>query len=151
MNNYHRTAAWLHACGKEPGNAQHLSVQIGCHIEEVCELLGALTTDNDGYGSKLLDRCRDELEWLAGRLKSGESLVYIEPRHRIAALDALCDCEVTGNGIAYLAGMDKAKAEGRVLDSNDSKLQADGTPVLLHGGKIGKSSRYVAPDLHDCV
>lgn len=150
MTNYQRTAAWLHACGKEPGNPAHLSAQIGVHIEEFCEFLAAITTDKEGYG-KLIDRCRDDLEWFAAKLKSGQSLAYIEPRHRIAALDALCDCDVTGNGVAWLAGFDKDEADRRVLDSNDSKLNADGTAVILPGGKIGKGERYRAPDLAGCI
>lgn len=53
------------------------------------------------------------------------------------ALDALCDMELTGNGIAYLAGFNKVDADQAVLDSNDAKL-VDGKPVILPSGKIGK-------------
>lgn len=62
-------------------------------------------------------------------------------------LDALCDREVTGNGLAFLLGFDKDAADQEVLRSNDSKLNEDGTPVILPGGKIGKSRRYRAPNL----
>ena len=44
MNNYQRTAAWLAACGKEP-SSKNLSIQIGCHLEEMIELLECLELD----------------------------------------------------------------------------------------------------------
>ena len=66
------------------------------------------------------------------------------------ALDALCDTEVTGNGIAYLAGFDKNGADQEVLASNESKL-VDGKPVIQPGGKIGKGPNYRAPELEKFV
>lgn len=144
MNNFTRTANWLAACGKWP---DHLgaSVQIGCHIEEVCEFLRTLRTDKDGY-ALLLKRTCDDLEWFAGKLKKGDSIVHIDPANRVHALDALCDSEVTGNGVAYMLGMNKIAADEAVLASNESKLE-DGKPVILPGGKIGKGRDYAAPNL----
>ena len=101
LNNYERTARWLKACGKEPSH-EGLAVQIGCHIEELCEFLAVLRTDKEGYG-KLLDRTRTDLEWFGSKLKRREVMVYIPTHLRTDALDALCDSEVTGNGVAYLA------------------------------------------------
>jgi hypothetical protein len=147
-SNFERTVAWLKACGKEP-DALDLSVQIGCHLEEFCEFLGALRSDSEGYG-KLLERTRTDLDWFAGKLKRREQFVYIPVHLRTDALDALCDTEVTGNGVAYLAGMDKPGADAAVLDSNDSKLE-DGKAVILPGGKIGKGKDYKAPDLRKFV
>jgi hypothetical protein len=65
---------------------------------------------------------------------------------RVACLDALCDIDVTLNGVAFLAGFDKNGADDAVLDSNDSKFE-DGKAVILPGGKIGKGKNYVEPDL----
>jgi len=65
---------------------------------------------------------------------------------RAEALDAICDSEVTGNGVAYLAGFDKRGADQAVLASNDAKL-VDGKPVILPGGKIGKPEGWKAPNL----
>lgn len=148
MNNYERTEEWLRACGKEP-SAENLSVQIGCHIEEFCEFLKSLRTDSEGY-AKLLDRTRLDLDWFASKLKRREQLVYVPIHLRIEALDALCDTEVTGNGIAYLAGFDKQGADEAVLQSNEAKL-VDGKPVLLEGGKIGKPAGWTAPELRGFV
>lgn len=146
--NYKRTADWLKACGKEP-NPEGLAVQIGCHIEEFCEFLQVLRTDKDGY-AKLLDRTRNDLEWFASKLKRRELMVYIPTHLREKALDALCDSEVTGNGVAYMAEFRKVQADALVLESNDAKL-VDGKPVILEGGKIGKPEGWKAPDLRELV
>lgn len=148
LTNYDRTANWLKACGKEP-NIEGLSVQIGCHLEEICEFLGALRSDSEGYG-KLLERTKADLEWFAVKLKKREQFVYIPTHLRVDALDALCDTEVTGNGVAYMAGMDKPGADQAVLASNEAKL-VDGKPVILEGGKIGKPEGWKPPDLREFI
>ena len=148
MTNYERTANWLKACGKEQ-TIENLSVQIGVHLEEFCEFLACLRSDSEGYG-KLLERTRTDLEWFAGKLKRREQFAYIPIHLRVDALDALCDSEVTGNGVAYLAGFDKDAADQEVLASNESKLE-DGKAVILEGGKIGKGKDYKAPNLRGFV
>jgi len=101
VTNYERTAAWLMACGKEPTTA-NLSVQIGCHIEEFIELLGTLdfASPND---QKIVSAVMAELNYVSKNLKTRTSLARIRIDQREQALDALCDGEVTGNGIAFLA------------------------------------------------
>lgn len=148
MTNYERTKAWLEACGKTP-TPENLSVQIGVHLEEFCELLACLRSDSEGYG-KLMERTKADLEWFAVKLKKREQFVYIPIHLRTDALDALCDSEVTGNGVAFLAGFDKDGADQEVLASNDSKLE-DGKAVILEGGKIGKGKDYKAPNLRGFV
>jgi|GEM_PF-724240 len=148
LTNYQRTAAWLAACGKEPSQ-ENLSLQLGCHIEEFCELLSVLRTDSEGY-AKLLDRTRLDLEWFASKLKRAEQQVYIPTHLRADALDALCDTDVTGNGVAYLAGFKKTEADQAVLASNEAKL-IDGKPVILPGGKIGKPEGWKPPELRQFV
>lgn len=149
-SNFRRTADWLKAAGKQPGNEQHISVQAGVMLEEMAELLACLRTPNDGY-QMLLDRTRTDLEWFASKLKRQEQMVYIPTHKRVDALDAFCDVEVTLNGVAWLSQMDKDGADQEVLASNESKLNEDGTAVILEGGKVGKSSRYIAPNLKSFV
>lgn len=148
MTNFDRTVNWLKACGKEP-NPENMSVQIGCHLEEVCEFIKTLRTDSEGY-AKLMDRTRLDLEWFASKLKRREQFVYIPTHLRVDALDALCDTDVTGNGVAYMAGFAKNGADEAVLASNDAKL-VDGKPVILEGGKIGKPLGWKAPELRGFV
>jgi len=90
------------------------------------------------------------LEDIGIDLKRGAISGSIPHSKRASALDALCDMEVTGNGVAYLAGFNKRTADGRVLDANDAKL-VDGKPVILPGGKIGKPEGWAPADLSDCV
>ena len=143
---FYATANWLAACGKEPGNAAQLSTQIGCHIEEFAEFLRAVYIEsNTGITSTAMQELAAHLEGCAVTLKQGLAVAKFFDRE--AALDALCDSDVTGNGVAFLAGFDKAEADRRVIASNYSKFNEDGTPVILEGGKIGKSAGYAPPDL----
>ena len=57
---------------------------------------------------------------------------------------------MTGNGIAYLADMDKEGADQAVLDANDAKL-VGGKPVILPGGKIGKPEGWKPADISGFV
>lgn len=150
MTNYQRTAAWLHACGKELGNEEQASTQIGCDAEEFAEWLSCLRVSQDGW-AKVLERVTTDLDDLAKAIKSGKITAHVPKHLRVDALDALCDREVTGNGCAYMLGFAKEDADGEVLDSNDSKLDDDGKAVILPGGKIGKSANYRAPDLREFV
>lgn len=147
-SNYQRTADWLSACGKFP-SPEAFSLQVGCDIEEYCEFLRTLRIDSEGY-AKLIERTVADLEWFAVKLKKGEQQVYLPVHLRTDALDALCDREVTGNGVAYLAGLNKPAADEAVLASNDAKL-IDGKPVILPGGKIGKPEGWKPPDLRRFV
>jgi predicted HAD superfamily Cof-like phosphohydrolase len=147
-SNFERTAAWLKACGKVPGPAA-LSVQIGCHLEEFIEFLMCVDFDS-AEDAESLERSVADLLRVANCLKKGLFMACLNPSDRIEALDALCDSEVTGNGVAYLAGFDKQGADMAVLASNEAKL-VDGKPVILPGGKIGKPDGWKAPDLSGFV
>lgn len=149
MNNFERTSAWLQACGKGK-TLENTSVQVGCMLEEICELLDCLRTESEGY-AQLIKRTSIDLAWFAGKLKKREQVVYIPHHLRVDALDALCDIEVTGNGVAYLSNFKKSEADQAVLASNDAKL-VDGKPVFIEGtSKIGKPEGWSAPDLRNFV
>lgn len=150
MTNFQRTAAWLHACGKDK-TAGNLSVQVGCHIEEFIEFLDQIEVwDPNSMAVHRLAVASDLLQLVATGLKRGVEMVRIPQQNRQYALDALCDLEVTGNGVAYLAGFDKESADLEVLAANDAKL-VDGKPVILDGGKIGKPPGWKAADLSEFV
>jgi len=148
MTNFQRTSAWLAACGKEP-SVENLSVQIGCDLEETAELLRCLRVSGDGW-ARLVERLVADLESLGNELKRRRQTAHFPNHLREEVLDALCDREVTGNGIAYLAGFNKDGADQEVLRSNDSKLE-DGKPVILDGGKIGKGRNFSPPNLRPFV
>ena len=148
MTNYQRTKAWLEACGKTP-TPESLSVQIGVDLEEQAELLRCLRVSKEGW-ARLLERVVIDLESLGKELKRGDLVAHFPAHLRTEVLDAICDREVTGNGVAYLAGFDKDGADQEVLASNESKLE-DGKPVILPGGKIGKPAGWKAPNLKGFV
>ena len=144
MTNFQRTAQWLAACGKEPGNTKHFSVQVGCHIEEVVELLTSIETDFTDEELPLIGTALGTLTHAAQALKAGDRHARVSKP--LEFLDGLCDCEVTGNGLAFLAGMNKDGADQAVLASNDSKL-FEGRAMFHPGGKIAKPAAWVAPNL----
>ena len=113
------------------------------------ELLECIDTDC-AEDTNSLECLSDDLRLIATSLKKGITQAFIKTGKEVHALDALCDTEVTGNGIAYLAGFDKNGADQEVLASNESKL-VDGKPVILPGGKIGKGPNYRAPELEKFV
>jgi len=153
VTNYQRTESWLKACGKYPC-PQHLSTQIGCHLEEMAEFLSCLailTNENtfDRGLNIILSSAIESISYVGEMVKTGNVKAIIDAR--IDALDALCDTEVTGNGVAYLAGFNKDAADIAVLDSNDAKL-VDGKPVFKPGTmKIGKPEGWIPPSLSEFV
>lgn len=151
MTNYDRTKAWLSACGKRPSK-DSLSVQIGCDIEEATEFLREVDFDADPDTAvrlrRIILRAVEDLEFVALKIKKGEHTAILSNYEK--ALDALCDREVTGNGVAYFANFNKNAADQAVLDANDAKL-VDGKPVILPGGKIGKPEGWKPADLSGYV
>ena len=119
----------------------HFNVQLGCHLEEICEMLAVLnTTQND-----TLVRARAALAWLADGLKQGRIGADITDRKEF--LDACADQVVTAVGAAYTANMDAAEAVNRVNLSNWSKFDDEGYPIFDEHGKIKKGPNYAPPDL----
>lgn len=150
MTNYQRTANWLKAAGKNQGNEAHLSVQIGVDAEEVAEWFECVRVSSDDWDA-VRQRIVRDLESLANAIKSGKVIAHIPNHMRVDALDALCDRDVTGNGVAYLAKMDKDTGDQEVLRSNESKFDENGKAIIAPTGKIMKSALYSAPDLKGFV
>lgn len=142
-SNFRRTADWLAACGKEP-SPEALSLQIACHLEEMAEFIETIRCTNENIEDWLYRAVRS-LEEASNYVKSQPS-VKLKINRDENALDALCDMEVTGNGVAYLAGWNKEGADQAVLASNKAKL-LEGKPVILPSGKIGKPEGWQPPDL----
>lgn len=147
MTNFQRTAAWLAACGKEPGNQDQFSVQLGCDIEEMVEALGCIELNLPEQAIDEASASIRLLAHIADLLKKGVTKARVIDGKHAEFLDGLCDREVTGNGLAFLLGYDKDGADKAVLDSNDAKL-VDGKPVFVPGTqKIAKPEGWTPPDL----
>ena len=117
------------------------NVQLGCHFEEIVEMLSVLnTTHND-----TLTRARASLSWLADGLKRGHIGADITDRKEF--LDSLADQVVTAIGTGYCAEMKTADAVAAVNRSNYSKFDKNGYPIFNEHGKIAKGPDYAPPNL----
>lgn len=144
MTNFQRNSLWLATAGKAQ-TPENVSVQYGCHLEEIVEMLHETTfVSTTGVTSSAMQEVAAVLGALAENLKLGRAQVVIHDK--VTFLDSLCDQGVTGDGIAYLMGFDKDGADKAVIDANFDKF-VDGVPVIKPGGKIGKREGWAAPDL----
>ena len=132
---------WHHRARPNPTD-KDFQVQLGCHLEEVCEMLEALHTDYHFW-----HRLRSDLFDLAVNLKGGRTNANITDRE--AFVDSLADQIVTAVGVGHCAGMDVPLATEIVDQSNWSKF-VNGFPVFDENGKIAKPPSYQPPDLKGC-
>lgn len=136
-----KTKEWFEAAVPVPTEAS-FNVQLGCHLEEVVEMLDNLCTKQGD--DILLARAADSMEDLSKALKNGSYKVIA--LRILDHLDALADQIVTAVGCAHMAGMDIVGALYEVNRSNFSKFE-DGKPVFNEHGKIKKGRDYQAPEL----
>lgn len=148
--NFTRTSEWLAACGKQPNNTEHTSTAIGVHLEEIREQLELLRVSQDGWAA-VLERIVIDLKHLSEAIKTGKVVAHVPQHLRTEFLKELCDGKVTTDGIAYFLGADMDEADKRVIDANWSKFDKDGKPVILPGGKLGKSDLYRKADLKGLI
>lgn len=122
-----------------------INAQFGAHLEEICEMLEAVTfVDPQASMEARETRAYESLKHFAAALKAQKVDVLIADRKGM--LDSLCDQVVTAVGVGHCAGMKVPEGCERVNRSNWSKF-VDGQPVFLEGGKIGKGPNYAEPDL----
>lgn len=131
-----------HSRARPTPDAAQFNVQLGCHLEEIVEMLGTFELTRGG-GSTIQD-VLEGLSWIAENLKANEISATITNRKEF--LDAIADQVVTGVGAAYCAGMNAPEAVRRVNSSNWSKV-VDGEFVYDADGKIIKPPTYQPPNL----
>ena len=124
------------------------NVQLGCHFEEITEMLYALEAENSVTQDKLA-QARMLMQKLADGFKAG--LYEAWASDRVEFLDSIADQVVTGIGTAYCAGMKAAKGVQIVNTSNWSKFDHRGQPFKDQNGKITKGPNYLPPHLDECV
>lgn len=141
---------WFKAAKPSPTRFD-LSVQVGCHLEEVLEMLEGfdfsstnLDQESVQYYDHLVMAAITEMGALSAALKAG--LVHARAKDREAILDATRDQCVTGVGIDYMMGANTVGAQAEVNRSNWSKFE-DGAPVFGKFGKIAKGKDYTPPSL----
>lgn len=128
---------WFEVAIPEP-TVETACIQIGCHYEEVSEMMVA--TDMDEWAA--------DVEQLARDYKQQDSTMLLSMQYiqRNALLDSLCDQIVTAIGVAHMMGFDIEGALAEVNRSNFSKFE-NGKPVFNEHGKISKGVNYQAPNL----
>lgn len=136
-----------HSRARPKPTDKDFNVQLGCHFEEVAEMVETLTFHVDGFSSTAgeMTALYAGLKLFAEKLKSGEVVATIADRKEL--LDSLADQVVTAVGVGYCAKMNVPEAVWRVNSSNWTKYDVDGKPIRDANGKIAKGPNYKEPDL----
>ena len=138
------TVSWFKKAKPNP-TAKDIYVQIGCHLEEVCEMLQALNlTVTPAY--RELKALSDECKQLAKDCLNKDLERVVESWDKFALLDSLADQYVTSIGVGYMLNFDMQGAIGEVNRSNYSKFE-NGIPIFDKNGKIAKGVNYESPQL----
>lgn len=137
-----QTVEWFNKAVPEPTN-KNISTQIGCHLEEVVEMLEEIKSENP-MQTMIITDAKNALTNLSNRMKAyGEDLYY---PNKEGLLDSLTDQIVTATGVGTFLGMDVVGALGEVNRSNFSKFE-DGEPVFNENKKVMKGKDYTPPNL----
>ncbi|UVX30978.1 nucleotide pyrophosphohydrolase [Klebsiella phage VLCpiP4a] len=124
---------------------KNVTTQIGCHLEEVAEMLEVLKSDNP-FQSMVITDAKTALTALADRLKAYGEDTYVKESDRAELLDALADQIVTATGIGTFLGMNVPGALSEVNRSNYSKF-VNGEPLFNENQKVMKGPDYTPPEL----
>lgn len=138
--------AWFQAAVPKP-TAANLRVQLGCHLEEVSELLDSLAT-GDGVTLKVVGELQMQMSLVSRMLKAGSLHFVIQKPEDF--LDAIADQIVTGVGLGHMVGAQVPEALERVNTSNWTKF-VDGKPVFDEHGKIAKGPGYKKADMKGLI
>lgn len=136
---------WFQQAKPNP-TTEDACVQIGCHYEEINEMMLTLDDDDAGdYGvnSHSNKYKRKDIDYLL-------NIDLLFDAERIELLDSLCDQIVTAIGVAYMLGFDIERALAEVNRSNWSKF-VDGKPQFNEQGKIDKPESYSPPELKEFI
>lgn len=125
--------------------SKNISTQIGCHLEEVSEMLDELVATNNEHAA-VLYKAYDGIKSLADLMKTDHMAVFPANSNRLAILDALADQIVTATGVGVFLGMNVPGALAEVNRSNYSKFE-NGEPIFNENKKVMKGKYYTPPDL----
>ena len=136
-----RTEAWFKKAVPNP-TSKNISTQVGCHLEEVAEMLETISSVNKD-DAKILASLHDAINYVADRIKQNGGIVA---KDRIGLLDSIADQIVTATGVGTFLGMNVPGALAEVNRSNYSKFE-DGEPIFNENKKVMKGKDYTPPDL----
>lgn len=135
----------------EKGRPQPISKdihsQLGCHFEEVVEMIDEIEGLTNEASVALATAC-NALHDLANLLKQNDGVVVIRETRRLKMLDAIVDQLVTVTGVGHCLHMDPVGGLAEANRSNFSKFDAEGKPIYDPvTRKIMKGPNYSEPDL----
>ena len=137
------TLKWFELAVPEPTLKSQI-VQIGCHFEEVAEMMVEL---GNRHESLEIDNLADYYKNL---FTDSEHIAPLSLEKDIELLDSLCDQIVTALGVGYMFSFDMKSALAEVVRSNWSKFE-NGKPVFDDNGKIKKGANYTPPQLGEFI
>lgn len=140
----HGIVRWFEKAVPAP-TSKNLHTQLGCHFEEMAEMIDTLTP-SDAETAVLLMQAKDAVRNLADHLKAGDRRIRLDPQDHVELLDALCDQVVTATGVGHMLSFQTLDALQEVNASNWSKF-VDGQPVFDANRKIQKGPAYFKADL----
>lgn len=143
MNELERTKQWFEIAIPEPTQEQ-ACIQVGCHLEEVEEMLEEINLGGSGAQREVL------IESQNFKNPSDYYMHKLEDVIPDRILDSLVDQIVTAVGVGHMMGMDVLGALAEVNRSNFSKFE-DGKAVFDENGKITKGKHYTPPNLDKFV
>ena len=136
-----QTKKWFEIAVPNP-TSKNINTQIGCHLEEVAEMLNAITSKNLERASQI-EALRAAIDHVGNLLKKDNNIVI---KDSVELLDALADQIVTATGVGTFLGMNVPGALAEVNRSNYSKFE-DGEPIFNENKKVMKGKDYTPPDL----
>lgn len=136
-----RVKQWFVLAVPEPTEANQ-RVQLGCHLEEVGEMLEVVVGAEDAVTmqTKIASEAFKKGHWHP--LFSEELLT----EEKAELLDSLCDQIVTAIGVAHMYGLDILPALDAVNEANWAKFSG-GVPQFDANGKIKKPEGWKPADL----
>jgi len=136
-------AMWHKRARPEPDD-DAFNVQLGCHLEEVLEMLEVVMVSGGTDVLASYQMAVNALTVLSQELKHGANAVVLD---REEFLDSLGDQIVTAVGVGHCAKMKVVEAVNEVDRSNWSKFNYKGFPEFNEYGKIAKGEQYSKPNL----
>lgn len=143
---------WFEAAKPQP-TVEDLSVQIGCHLEEVSEMLAALGLKFQAESMKVIaDGFKAKNKYYLHKL----SLCLNSECQLIELVDSLPDQHVTGLGVLkFLKGLNITSGDLEIIEevneSNWSKYNGEGLPCFDENGKIKKGPDYMPPNIKQFI
>ena len=116
-------------------------VQLGCHLEEVVEMLVELELEDEL--SREVENAVASLTKVADALKTART--EVGTKNEAAFCDSVLDQRVTGTGLLKMQGVDVAECVARVDVANFTKFD-NGKPLYKEGGKIAKGPNFWNPE-----